>query len=139
VAYVPDDRATAPVRLFGPYTPDLDALLDGLATCRMETVTIALTSVTCIAVSEILETRSFCVSLVHARQHTLELGRKSAVQDGQWIPSLPPCSRLRGVAPNRAVRVASLCGHSCDDLHNDTHGVSQAPISDFLSCSEARG
>jgi hypothetical protein len=45
-AYVPDDRATAPVRLFGPWTPDLDALVDGLATCRMETVTIALTSVT---------------------------------------------------------------------------------------------
>ena len=97
MAYVPDDRATAPVRLFGPYTPDLDALLDGLATCRMEIVTIALTSVTCIAVSEILETRSFRLSLIHARHHTHGPGRKSAVHDGQWIPSLPPCSRLCGV------------------------------------------
>jgi hypothetical protein len=105
----------------------------GLATCRMETVTIALSSITCIAVSEILETRSFRVSLVHARQHTLEPGRKSAVQDGQWIPSVPTCSRLHGVALNRAVRVASLCGHSSDDLYNDTHGVSHAPVSDSHS------
>jgi hypothetical protein len=96
-------------------------------------VTIALTSLTCIAVSEILATRSFRVSLVHARQHTHEPGRKSAVQDGQWIPSVPTCSQLRGVALNRAVRVASLWGHSSDDLHNDPHGVSHAPISDSLS------
>lgn len=95
-AYVPDDRDTAPVRSFGPCTPDLDALVDGRATCRMETVTIALTSVTRIPVSEILETRSFRVSLVHARHHTYVPGRKSAMQDGQWIPSLPTCSRLRG-------------------------------------------
>jgi len=45
-AYVPDDRDTAPVRSFGPCTPDLDALVDGLATCWMETVTIALTIMT---------------------------------------------------------------------------------------------
>ena len=45
-AYVPDDRDTAPVRSFGPYTPDLDALVDGLATFLMEIVTIALTIMT---------------------------------------------------------------------------------------------
>jgi hypothetical protein len=83
------------VRSFGPYTPDLDARVDRLTTCRMERVTIVLTSVTWISVSEILETRSFRVPLVRARHYTNVPGRKGILQDGQGIPSLPTCTRLR--------------------------------------------
>ena len=35
---VPEDRDAEPVRPFGTFTPDLYALADWLATCRMATV-----------------------------------------------------------------------------------------------------
>jgi hypothetical protein len=44
-ACVPEDCDAEPVRFFGTFTPDLYALADWLATCRIETVAMESTGV----------------------------------------------------------------------------------------------
>jgi hypothetical protein len=44
-ACVPEERDAEPVRSLGTFTPDLYALADWLATCRIETVAMASTGV----------------------------------------------------------------------------------------------
>ena len=88
-ACVPADRAAEPVRKFGTYTPDLYALADWLTACGIETVAMESTGVYWIPVYEILEARGFQVYLVNARHLKHVPGRKSDVQDCQWIQRLP--------------------------------------------------
>ena len=87
-ACVPADRAAEPVRKFGTYTPDLYALADWLTACGIETVAMESTGVYWIPVYEILEARGFKVYLVNARHLKHVPGRKSDVQDCQWIQRL---------------------------------------------------
>lgn len=87
-ACVPADRAAEPVRKFGTYTPDLYALADWLKACGIETVAMESTGVYWIPVYEILEARGFKVYLVNARHLKHVPGRKSDVQDCQWIQRL---------------------------------------------------
>jgi len=87
-ACVPADRAAEPVRKFGTYTPDLYALADWLTACGIETVAMESTGVYWIPVYEILEARGFQVYLVNARHLKHVPGRKSDVQDCQWIQRL---------------------------------------------------
>jgi len=87
-ACVPADRDPQPVRKFGTYTPDLHALADWLAACGIETVAMESTGVYWIPVYEILEARGFKVYLVNARHLKHVPGRKSDVQDCQWIQRL---------------------------------------------------
>jgi transposase len=93
-ACVPEDRDVQPVRPFGTFTPDLYALADWLATCRMETVAMESTGVSWIPIDEILEARGFRVYLVHAHQVKHVPGRKSAVKDCQWIQHVHTCGLL---------------------------------------------
>src|SRR5919109_3086124 len=84
-ACVPEHRDAEPVRPFGTFTPDLYALATWLTACRIETVAMASTGVYGIPVYEILEARGFRVHLVHARHLKHVPGRKSDVQDCQWL------------------------------------------------------
>jgi transposase len=84
-ACVPEDRDVQPVRPFGTFTPDLYALADWLATCRIETVAMESTGVYGIPIYEILEARGFRVYLVNAHHVKHVPGRKSDVKDCQWI------------------------------------------------------
>jgi transposase len=84
-ACVPEDRDAQPVRPFGTFTPDLYALADWLATCRIETVAMESTGVYWIPIYEILEARGFRVYLVNAHHVKHVPGRKSDVKDCQWI------------------------------------------------------
>jgi transposase len=95
-ACVPDDRDPQPVRLFGTVTPDLYALADWLAACRIKTVAMESTGVYWIPAYEILEARGFQVHLVNARHLKHVPGRKSDVKDGQWIQHLHTCGLLSG-------------------------------------------
>ena len=95
-ACVPEDRDAEPVRAFGTFTPDLYALADWLATCRIETVAMESTGVYWIPVYEILEARGFQVYLVNARHLKHVPGRKSDVKDCQWIQYLHTCGLLSG-------------------------------------------
>src|SRR5262249_51391593 len=72
----PDDRDAQPVRSFGIFPPDLLALAEWLAPCRIETVAMASTGVYWIPVYELLEARGFQVSLVHAHHLKHVPGRK---------------------------------------------------------------
>lgn len=93
-ACVPEDRDPQPVQRFGTFTPDLYALADWLAACRIETVAMESTGVYGIPVYEILEARGFRAHLVNAHHLKHVPGRKSDVKDCQWIQHLHTCGLL---------------------------------------------
>jgi len=87
-ACVPPERAEDNVKVFGTFTPDLNALADWLAAHQVESVAMESTGVYWIPAFELLEGRGFKVYLVNARQMKGVPGRKSDVQDCQWIQKL---------------------------------------------------
>jgi transposase len=87
-ACVPADRDDTPVRSFGTFTPDLQALAAWLVACRVTTVAMESTGVYWIPIFELLEERGLQVYLVNARHIKNVPGRKSDVQDCQWIQRL---------------------------------------------------
>src|SRR3954447_5049339 len=85
---VPQDRDTEPVRRFGCFTQDVRAIADWLKQCGIVTVAMQSTGVYWLPVYEALVERGFEVFLVNAR-HTKNLpGRKSDVQECQWLMKL---------------------------------------------------
>lgn len=82
------DRDSEPVRRFECFTADLHRLADWLQSCGVKTVAMQSTGVYWIPLYELLEQRGFEVYLVNAR-HTKNLpGRKSDVQESQWLLKL---------------------------------------------------
>jgi transposase len=82
------ERDPQPVRRFECFTADLRRLADWLQSCGAKTVAMQSTGVYWIPLHEILEERGFEVYLVNAR-HTKNLpGRKSDVQESQWLLKL---------------------------------------------------
>jgi transposase len=82
------DRDPEPVRRFECFTADLHRMADWLQSCGVKTVVMQSTGVYWIPLYEILEERGFKVHLVNAR-HTKNLpGRKSDVQESQWLLKL---------------------------------------------------
>ncbi len=82
------ERDLQPVRRFECFTADLRRLADWLRSCGVKTVAMQSTGVYWIPLYEILEERGFEVYLVNAR-HTRNLpGRKSDVQESQWLLKL---------------------------------------------------
>jgi transposase len=78
------DRDPEPVRRFECFTADLHLLADWLRRCGVKTIAMQST----IPIYEILEERGIRVYLVNAR-HTKNLpGRKSDVQESQWLLKL---------------------------------------------------
>ncbi len=118
------DQDREPVRRFECFTTDLHRLADWLRACGVETVAMQSAGVYWIPLYEILEERGFEVYLVNAR-HTKNLpGRKSDVQESQWLlklhtygllnNSFQPTAEIRTVRTywrQRAehVRAASTC------------------------------
>src|SRR5712664_3978731 len=89
------DQDPEPVRRFECFTSDLHGLADWLETCEVETIAMQSTGVYWIPLYEILEERGFEVYLVNAR-HTKNLpGRKSDVQESQWLLKLHTYGLLR--------------------------------------------
>jgi len=85
---VPPDRDAEPVRTFECFTEDLRKMADWLAQCGIVTVAMQSTGVYWLPVYEILVQRGLEVFLVNAR-HTKNLpGRKSDVQECQWLMKL---------------------------------------------------
>ena len=92
---VPAGRADGPVRRFGTYTPDLHQLADWLVSCRIASVALEATGVYWLPVFEILEARGLQVYLLNPHQLKHVPGRKSDVQDCQWIQQLHSYGLLR--------------------------------------------
>jgi transposase len=82
------DRDPQPVRRFECFTADLYRLADWLRSCGVKTVAMQSTGVYWIPVYEILEERGFQVYLVNARPTKNLPGRKSDVQESQWLLKL---------------------------------------------------
>lgn len=100
------DRDPDPVRRFDCFTADLHRLADWLQQCGVTTVAMQSTGVYWIPLYEILEARGLEVYLVNAR-HTKNLpGRKSDVQESQWLLKLHTYGLLRNsFHPSAEIRV----------------------------------
>jgi len=93
---VPPDRASAPVQEFGCCTPELERMAAWLRGCGVETVAMESTGVYWVPVYRVLESRGLEVRLVDARQAKNVPGRKTDVQDCQWLRELHTFGLLRG-------------------------------------------
>jgi len=96
VVAVPRDRDDRPVRTFRTFSGDLYQLADWLAQIGIKTVAMESTGVYWIPVFEILEARGFSVLLVNARHVKHVPGRKTDVNDAQWLQQLHQYGLLRG-------------------------------------------
>ena len=100
------DRDPDSVRRFECFTADLHRVADWLVHCGVTTVAMQSTGVYWIPLYEILDARGLEVYLVNAR-HTKNLpGRKSDVQESQWLLKLHTYGLLRNsFHPPTAIRV----------------------------------
>jgi transposase len=85
---IPTERDPQPVRRFGAFTEDLAKLADWLQSCGVRSVAMESTGVYWIPLFELLENRGFQVVLVDPRKLKSVPGRKSDVQDCQWLQQL---------------------------------------------------
>ena len=92
---VPAGRDPQPVQEFGSWTADLQRMAAWLKSCGIRTVAMQSTGVYWIAVQEILEQAGFEVYLVNARGTKNLPGRKSDVQECQWLMKLHTYGLLR--------------------------------------------
>ena len=93
---VPVDRDEDPVRHFGCLTPDLHEMARWLRGCGVTTVALESTGVYWIPVVQVLEEYALEVLLVDARHARNVPGRKSDVQDCQWLQELHTYGLLSG-------------------------------------------
>ena len=85
---VPPDRDAEPIREFGSWTEDLVHMAEWLKACGVDTVGMQATGVYWIALYDILEQHGIRVVLVNA-QHTKNVpGRKTDVQECEWLRKL---------------------------------------------------
>jgi transposase len=94
-AVAPAGTAEA-VRKFGTYTEDLYALADWLGACGVDTVAMESTGVYWVPVYEVLEARGLRPQVVNARHVKQVPGRKSDIQDCEWLQGLHSVGLLRG-------------------------------------------
>jgi transposase len=101
VADISDDE---PVRTFGAFTHDLHRLADWLVERGVTTVAMESTGVYWVAVYEILEERGLDVQLVNARAAKSVPGRKTDINDAQWLQKLHTYGLLRAsFRPDRMI------------------------------------
>lgn len=96
VVAVPATMDSEPIRSFKSFTADLHRLADWLVGIGITTVAMESTSVYWIPVFEILEARGIEVLLVNARDTRNVPGRKTDVNDAQWLQRLHEHGLLRG-------------------------------------------
>jgi transposase len=116
-ASVPPSRDSQPVRHFGCTTAELKAMAAWLEQCRIRTVAMQSTGVYWIAVFDILEEAGFEVYLVNARDTKNLPGRKSDVQESQWLMKLHTYGLLRNsFRPSQEIRVMRTYWRQRNDL-----------------------
>lgn len=95
VAAVPPNLCDDPVQTFQAFTADLQRMADWLVALGIETVAMESTGVYWIPAYEILEDRGIEVIVANARESRAVPGRKSDVNDAQWLQRLHACGLLR--------------------------------------------
>lgn len=94
---IPDDhRASETMRCFDTFTQDLHEAARWLQSCKIKSVAMESTGVYWIPIFQVLETYGFEVLLVNARHVKNVPGRKTDVQDCQWLQYLHSVGLLRG-------------------------------------------
>jgi transposase len=94
-AAVPADRDAYPVQEFGCWTADLIRMAKWLRSCRIDTVAMQATGVYWIPLYDILTQHGIRVVLVNAHHTKNVPGRKSDVQESQWLMKLHTYGLLR--------------------------------------------
>lgn len=94
-AAVPEGRDVESVRSFPTFTVDLHQLAAWLESCNVDTVAMESTGIYWIPIYEILEAKGFEVYLVNAHHAKNVPGRKTDVDDCQWIQQLHTYGLLR--------------------------------------------
>jgi transposase len=114
---VPPLRDSQPVRRFGCTTAELKAMAHWLKQCQIRTVAMQSTGVYWIAVYEILEAAGLDVYLVNARDTKNLPGRKSDVQESQWLMKLHTYGLLRNsFRPPQEIRTMRTYWRQRNDL-----------------------
>jgi hypothetical protein len=93
---IPEDLSNKSVRRFETFTDDLHVAAKWLKECGIESIAMESTGVYWIPVFQILDTYGFDVILVNARHVKNVPGRKTDVQDCQWLQYLHSVGLLRG-------------------------------------------
>src|ERR1700722_11113544 len=102
---VPPTRDSEPVRRFGCTTAELKEMAVWLKQCAIRTIAMQSTGVYWIAVYDILEETGLQVYLVNARETKNLPGRKSDVQESQWLMKLHTYGLLRNsFRPSQEIR-----------------------------------
>jgi len=114
---VPPARDSEPVRRFGCTTAELKAMANWLQQCGVRTVAMQSTGVYWIAVYDILEQAGLEVYLVNARDTKNLPGRKSDVQESQWLMKLHTYGLLRNsFRPSQEIRTMRTYWRQRNDL-----------------------
>jgi hypothetical protein len=91
---VPPQLSERPVQTFQVFTADLHRLADWLIEVGVTTVAMESTGVYWVPIFEILEDRGIDVILANARDEKSGPGRKTDVNDAQWLQKLHSCGLL---------------------------------------------
>jgi transposase len=114
---VPPTRDSQPVRRFGCSTSELKEMSVWLKQCAIRTIALQSTGVYWIAVYDILEQAGFEVYLVNANQTKNLPGRKSDVQESQWLMKLHTYGLLRNsFRPAQEIRTMRTYWRQRNDL-----------------------
>jgi transposase len=114
---VPPSRDSQPVRRFGCTTAELKAMAAWLQQCGIRTIAMQSTGVYWVAVYDILEQADFEVYLVNARDTKNLPGRKSDVQESQWLMKLHTYGLLRNsFRPSQEIRMMRTYWRQRNDL-----------------------
>lgn len=131
---IPDDRDKESVRCFKTFTQDLHEAAKWLKANRIDTVAMESTGVYWIPLFQILESYGFEVFLVNAGHIKNVPGRKSDIQDCQWIQYLHSVGLLNGSyrPPQNICTIRSLLRHrdnmikiSCSHIQHIHKSLSQ--------------
>jgi len=114
---VPSTRDSQPVRCFDCTTAELRAMADWLKQCKIRTIALQSTGVYWVSVYDILEETGFEVYLVNARETKNLPGRKTDVQESQWLMKLHTYGLLRNsFRPSEEIRTMRTYWRQRNDL-----------------------
>src|SRR5437016_2719073 len=114
---VPPSRDSQSVREFGCTTSELKGMAVWLKQCRIRTIALQSTGVYWVSVYDILEEAGFEVYLVNARETKNLPGRKSDVQESQWLMKLHTYGLLRNsFRPSQEIRTMRTYWRQRNDL-----------------------
>src|SRR6201981_2008592 len=114
---VPPGRDSEPVRRFGSTAVDVREMADWLKQCKIPTIAMQSTGVYWMSVYDILEEAGFEVYLVNAKETKNLPGRKSDVQESQWLMKLHTYGLLRNsFRPSQEIRTMRTYWRQRNDL-----------------------